>query len=174
MRPGWDGPRARRGSLVATQCSGSTRTCPGRPHRWRPPLHRVGRGRVRPHVRQHVERIGLGRYVGVHAGKTAGCTAVTIADAVVAELQASRAGRLALPTPYPQEMTLAEVDFLEKALPGLSVVSHRSMGMTTRRAIGDLEPRVACQESRPRVVDGRYAGGRFPVSQRHQPEYHPA
>lgn len=80
--------------------------------------------------------------------ETAGCPAITTASAVVALLRASGVARLALLTPYPEEMTLAEIDFLEKALPDLKVVSHRSMGMATGLAIGDLEPTVAYQESR--------------------------
>ena len=77
-----------------------------------------------------------------------GCPAITTASAAVAALKAGRVSRLAMLTPYPEEMTLAEVDFLEEAVPGLKVVSHRSMGMATGLGIGNLEPSVAYRESR--------------------------
>lgn len=80
--------------------------------------------------------------------ETVGCPAVTTASAVAAILRACGAVRLALLTPYPEEMTLAEIDYLEKAVSGLKVVSHRSMEMATGLGIGDLEPTVAYRESR--------------------------
>ena len=78
----------------------------------------------------------------------AGCPAVTTAAAVVAALQASGATRLGLLTPYPEEMTLKEQEFIEQVVPGLRVVSHRSLGMASGLAVGDLEPTVAFHEAR--------------------------
>jgi len=68
--------------------------------------------------------------------ETVGCPTVTTASAVVAILRACGAVRLALLTPYSEEMTLAEIDYLEKAVSGSKVVSHRSMEMTTGLGIG--------------------------------------
>ena len=42
--------------------------------------------------------------------ETVGCPSVTTGSAVVAILRACGAVRLALLTPYPEEMTLAEID----------------------------------------------------------------
>jgi len=81
-------------------------------------------------------------------GEAAGCPGITTASAAVAALKACGTERLALLTPYPEEMTLAEKAFLEAALPGLRVVAHRSLGVTTGYAIGDMEPTVAYRESR--------------------------
>ena len=80
--------------------------------------------------------------------ETVGCPAVTTASAVAAIFRACGAVRLALLTPYPEEMTLAKIDYLEKAVSGLKVVSHRSMEMATGLGIGDLEPTVAYRVSR--------------------------
>ncbi len=85
-------------------------------------------------------------------GEKAGCPAVTTASAVVAALKASGITRLAVLTPYPEEMTLKEVDFLEEAIPGLKVVTHRSLGVARGRDLGDMEPNVAYREARS--IDG--------------------
>jgi len=62
----------------------------------------------------------------------------------------TRAGvkRLALLTPYPEQMTLMEQEYLEMTVPGLKVVSHRSLSVASGLAIGDLEPAVAYREAR--------------------------
>ena len=45
-------------------------------------------------------------------------------------------------------MTLKEQEFIEQVVPGLRVVSHRSLGMASGLAVGDLEPTVAFHEAR--------------------------
>ena len=87
----------------------------------------------------------------------AGCPAVTTASAAVEVLKDFR--KLALLTPYPEEMTRKEADFLEQALPSLKVVSQRSLGTATGLAIGDIEPQTAYRESRN--VDTSSADGLF-------------
>ena len=77
-----------------------------------------------------------------------GCPAVTTASAVVAALKDAGVGRLALLTPYPEEMTVKEAEFLERAVPSLEVVSQRSLGTATGVAIGDMAPRTAYREAR--------------------------
>ena len=79
---------------------------------------------------------------------TVGCPAVTPASAVVAALTGAGVKRLALLTPYPEQMTLMEQEFLETTVPGLKVVSHRSLSVASGLAIGDLEPAVAYREAR--------------------------
>ena len=79
---------------------------------------------------------------------TVGCPAVTTASAVVSALTQAGVERLALLTPYPEQMTLMEQEYLEKTVPGLKVVSHRSLELTSGLAIGDLEPVVAYREAR--------------------------
>ncbi|PKB63563.1 MAG: hypothetical protein BZY80_06700 [SAR202 cluster bacterium Io17-Chloro-G2] len=76
-----------------------------------------------------------------------GCPAVTTASAVVAALKTAGVRRLALLTPYPQEMTVKEADFLQQTVPSLEVVSQRSLGTATGLAIGDLMPQVAYREA---------------------------
>ena len=80
-------------------------------------------------------------------GETVGCWAVTTASAVVDALNALRITKLGILAPYPEEMTLKEVDFLEEAKPGLKVVNHRSLGLGTGSDLGDMEPSVAYHES---------------------------
>lgn len=77
-----------------------------------------------------------------------GCPAVTTTSAVVEALKTLNSQRLALLTPYPQEMTHREVEYLEAAVPGLEVVSQRSMGIESGLAIGDMGPNVAYREAR--------------------------
>ena len=79
---------------------------------------------------------------------TVGCPAVTTASAAVAALTRTGVKRLALLTPYPEQMTLMEQEFLEMTVPGLKVVSHRSLSVASGLAIGDLEPAVAYREAR--------------------------
>ena len=85
-------------------------------------------------------------------GAKAGCPAVTTASAVVEALRSSGISRLAVLTPYPEEMTLKEVEFLEEAIPGLKVVNHKSLEIGSGRALGDMEPSVAYREAKR--VDG--------------------
>ncbi len=96
-------------------------------------------------------------------GERAGCPAVTTASAVVAALQASGITRLAVLTPYPEEMTLKEVDFLEESIPGLKVVTHHSLGVAQGRDLGDMEPHVAYREARniARNINGPDADALF-------------
>lgn len=77
-----------------------------------------------------------------------GCPAVTTASAAVAALKGAGVQRLALLTPYPEEMTGKEADFLQRAVPSLEVVSQRSLGTATGLAIGDMMPQVAYREAR--------------------------
>ncbi len=79
---------------------------------------------------------------------TVGCPAVTTASAAVAALTQAGVKRLALLTPYPEQMTLMEQEFLEMTVPGLKVVSQRSLSVASGLAIGDLEPAVAYREAR--------------------------
>ncbi len=79
---------------------------------------------------------------------TVGCPAITTAGAAVAALTQAGTKKLALLTPYPEQMTLMEKEYLEMAVPGLKVVSHRSLGASSGLAIGDFEPMVAYRESR--------------------------
>ena len=79
---------------------------------------------------------------------TVGCPAITTAGAVVAALTQACVKRLALLTPYPEQMTLMEQEYLENAVPGLKVLSSRSLLVSSGLAIGDLEPQVAYRESR--------------------------
>ena len=77
-----------------------------------------------------------------------GCSAITTAGAEVAALSQAANKKLALLTPYSEQMTLMEKEYLEMTVPGLKVVSHRSLGMSSGLAIGDIEPMVAYRESR--------------------------
>ena len=77
-----------------------------------------------------------------------GCSAITTAGAEVAALSQAANKKLALLTPYPERMTLMEKEYLEMTVPGLKVVSHRSLGVSSGLAIGDIEPMVAYRESR--------------------------
>ena len=79
---------------------------------------------------------------------TVGCPAVTTASAAVAALTQAGVERLALLTPYPEQMTLMEQEYLEQTVPGLKVVSQRSLSVPSGLAIGDLEPVVAYREAR--------------------------
>ena len=76
-----------------------------------------------------------------------GCPAITTAGAAVAALTQAEVKRLALLTPYPEQMTLMEQEFLEKTVPDLKVVSRRPLSVSSGLAIGDLEPVVAYRES---------------------------
>lgn len=95
---------------------------------------------------------------------TVGCPAITTAGAEVAALTQAATKKLALLTPYPEQMTLMEKEHLEMTVPGLKVVSHRSLGMSSGLVIGDIEPMVAYRESRN--IDTDHAD--CPVSQRDQ------
>ncbi len=77
-----------------------------------------------------------------------GCPAVTTASAAVAALKGAGARRLALLTPYPEDMTVKEAGFLQQTVPSLEVVSQRSLGTATGLAIGDLMPQVAYREAK--------------------------
>ncbi len=91
-----------------------------------------------------------------------GCPAVTTASAAVAALTGAAVKRLALLTPYPEEMTLMEQEFLEKTVPGLKVVAHSSLSVSSGLAIGDLEPLVAYREARKigaRQADALFLSG---------------
>ena len=77
-----------------------------------------------------------------------GCPAVTTASAAVAVLTQAGVKRLALLTPYPEQMTLMEQEYLEATVPGLKVVAQRSLLVASGLAIGDLEPVVAYREAR--------------------------
>ena len=77
-----------------------------------------------------------------------GCPAVTTASAAVAALKCAGVRRLALLTPYPDEMTVKEAEFIQLAVPSLEVVSQRSLGTATGIAIGDLAPETAYREAR--------------------------
>ena len=79
---------------------------------------------------------------------TVGCPALTTAGAEVTALTQAATKKLALLTPYPEQMTLMEKEYLEMTVPGLKVVSHRSLGMSPGLVIGDIEPMVAYRESR--------------------------
>ncbi len=79
---------------------------------------------------------------------TVGCPAVTTASAAVAALTQAGVKNLALLTPYPEQMTLMEQDFLEKTVPGLKIVAHRSLSISSGLAIGDMEPVAAYREAR--------------------------
>ena len=79
---------------------------------------------------------------------TVGCPAITTAGAAVAALTKAGTKKLALLTPYPEQMTLMEKEYLEMTVPGLKVVSHRSLGVSSGLAIGDIEPMEAYRESR--------------------------
>ena len=79
---------------------------------------------------------------------TVGCPAITTAGAEVAALTQAATKKLALLTLYPEQMTLMEGEYLEMTSPGLKVVSHRSLGVSSGLAIGDIEPMVAYRESR--------------------------
>ena len=79
---------------------------------------------------------------------TVGCPAITTAGAAVAALTQAGTKKLALLTPYPEQMTLMEKEYLEMTVPGLKVVSHRSLGVSSGLAIGDIEPTEAYRESR--------------------------
>ena len=78
---------------------------------------------------------------------TVGCPAITTAGAEVAALTHATTKKLARLTPHPEQMTLMEKEYLEMTVPGLKVVSHRSLGVSSGLAIGDIEPMVAYQES---------------------------
>ena len=88
-----------------------------------------------------------------------GCPAVTTASAAVAALKGAAVLRLALLTPYPEEMTAKEADFLQQTVPSLEVVSQRSLGTATGLAIGDMSPQVAYREARN--IDTSSADGLF-------------
>ena len=77
-----------------------------------------------------------------------GCSAITTAGAKVAALTQAATRKLDLLTPYSEQMTLMEKEYLEMTVPGLKVVSHRSLGVSSGLAIGDIEPMVAYRESR--------------------------
>lgn len=88
-----------------------------------------------------------------------GCPAVTTASAAVAALTQAGVKRLALLTPYPEQMTLMEQEFLEQTVPGLKVVAQRSLSVSSGLAIGDLEPSVTYREGRN--IDTRQADALF-------------
>ena len=90
-----------------------------------------------------------------------GCPAVTTAAAVVDGLKTLNSRRFALLTPYPEEMTDREVGFLEEAVPGLKVVSRRSMGIASGSDIGDMATIVAYREARrdTRQADAVFLSG---------------
>ena len=77
-----------------------------------------------------------------------GCPAITTAGAAVAALTQAPTKKLALLTPYPKQMALMDKEYLEMTVPGLKVVPHRSLGVSSELAIGDIEPMVAYRESR--------------------------
>ena len=74
---------------------------------------------------------------------TVGCPAITTAGAKVAALTQAATRKLDLLTPYSEQMTLMEKEYLEMTVPGLKVVSHRSLGVSSGLAIGDIEPMMA-------------------------------
>ena len=73
---------------------------------------------------------------------------MTTGSAAVAALKCAGVRRLALLTPYPDEMTVKEAEFIQLAVPSLEVVSQRSLGTATGIAIGDLAPETAYREAR--------------------------
>ena len=94
--------------------------------------------------------------------ETVGCPGITTASATISALKSAKVRNLALLTPYPQEMTLMEVEFLEKAIPGLEVVTHNSLELTSGLAIGDMEPTVFYREARnldPSKADALFISG---------------
>jgi len=88
-----------------------------------------------------------------------GCPAITTAGAEVAALTQAATRKLDLLTPYSEQMTLMEKEYLEMTVPGLKVVSHRSLGMSSGLVVGDIEPMVAYRESRN--IDTDYADALF-------------
>ena len=84
---------------------------------------------------------------------------MTTASAVVEALKLGEVSRVALLTSYPEEMTLKEVEFLETAVPGIKVVSHRPLGVGRGADLGDMEPTEAYRQSR--IIDCSQADALF-------------
>ena len=80
--------------------------------------------------------------------EAAGCPAITTATAVVDALRILGIRRLAVATPYPDDLTQMEVRYLEAAISGLKVVKDTCLSMATGLAIGDLETPVAYKTAR--------------------------
>ncbi len=91
--------------------------------------------------------------------EAAGCPALTTATSVVTAIKAMGLKKIAIATPYPEELTLMEKDYIEKSIPELQVVSHLSLGIESGFAIGDLEPSAAYRAARR--VDHKDAEGLF-------------
>ena len=84
---------------------------------------------------------------------TVGCPAITTAGAEVAALTQAATRKLDLLTPYSEQMTLMEKEYLEMTVPGLKVVSHRSLGVSSGLALGDSESLVAYRDARNIATD---------------------
>lgn len=88
--------------------------------------------------------------------KASGVKAITAAQAVVESLRALEVRRVAVATPYAEELNAREKAFLESE--GLRVVRIRGLGMTSNMEIGKQPPwvayRLALEATRGTDADG--------------------
>ncbi len=72
-----------------------------------------------------------------------GIKAMTTSRAVVDALKAMNLRRIAVATPYIQELDEKEKLFLEQSIPGLEVIAIEGLGILSAFEKGNLDPRVA-------------------------------
>jgi maleate isomerase len=85
--------------------------------------------------------LGYDLVLAKQIAEAAGCRVVTTAGAVVDALKALEAHRLSLATPYINEVTVKEIDFLNQS--GFEVVKTESLGIKENLEIGRLTPQDA-------------------------------
>jgi maleate isomerase len=80
--------------------------------------------------------------------KETGKPAVTTTTAVLEALKAFGCRKIAMTTPYNEEIAQKEEKFLQEAIPGLQILAVKNLGIVSAVAKGDLFPASAYQAAR--------------------------
>lgn len=83
-----------------------------------------------------VNGVGYDKAIAKKITNVAGCPAVTTSSAVVDALKTVKTQKIALATPYIEEVAEKEIEFLTKS--GFEVVKHKSLGIKENLKIGKL------------------------------------
>ena len=102
---------------------------------------------------------GYDQELGEKIKKETGIPGISTSSAVVGALKAMGMERIALATPYAPSIGEKEVQFFEKAIPGLKIVSQKHLGHVANLTKGRLMPEVAYQTARE--IDVPQADGIF-------------
>ncbi len=99
-----------------------------------------------------LEGVGWDQAIIRRLTEASGVRATTTTTAVLEALKALGAHKIALATPYPQDLTEFEVQFLESL--GYTVVDYKGLGINDDRSIARLEPEDAYRLVRELQVSG--------------------